>query len=134
MQQIRHSMDSHVSLFRKLALSLPNAIESAHMGHPDFRLNDRIFATLSAQSEGRGVLKLTPQQQDSFIREMPDVFEVIPGGWGRMGMTFVVLRQANEAILQGALTTAYNNVKSRQEDARSKRSQRPGKPKRPRLE
>jgi hypothetical protein len=127
-------MDSHVSLFRKLALSLPNAIESAHMVHPDFRLNDRIFATLSAQSKGRGVLKLTPQQQDSFIREMPDVFEVIPGGWGRMGMTFVVLRQANEPILQGALATAYNNVKSRQDDARSKRSQRPGKPKRPRLE
>jgi hypothetical protein len=127
-------MDSHVSLFRKLALSLPNAIESAHMGHPDFRLNDRIFATLSAQSKGRGVLKLTPQQQDSFIHEMPDVFEVIPGGWGRMGMTFVVLRQANEAILEGALATAYNNVKSRQDDARSKRSQRPGKPKRPRLE
>jgi hypothetical protein len=134
MQQIRHSMDSHVSLFRKLALSLPNAIESAHMGHPDFPLNDRIFATLSAQSKGRGVLKLTSQQQDSFIREMPDVFEVIPGGWGRMGMTFVVLGRANAAILEGALTTAYNNVKSRQEDARSKRSQRPGKPKRPRLE
>jgi hypothetical protein len=29
--------------FRKLALSFPEAIESAHMRHPDFRVGGKIF-------------------------------------------------------------------------------------------
>ena len=32
--------------FRDLALALDGAIEASHMGHPDFRANGRIFATL----------------------------------------------------------------------------------------
>ena len=40
-------MSSKIDLFRSLALSLPGAAESAHCGHPDFRVNGRIFATLS---------------------------------------------------------------------------------------
>ncbi len=32
--------------FRKLALALPEATESAHMSHPDFRVRNKIFATL----------------------------------------------------------------------------------------
>jgi len=53
-------MPSNEDTFRKLTLSLPNAIESAHMGHPDFRVlcadgKPRIFATLSGEASGRGV-------------------------------------------------------------------------------
>lgn len=32
--------------FRRLALSMPQAVESAHMDHPDFRVGKKIFATL----------------------------------------------------------------------------------------
>ena len=32
--------------FRRIAVGMDGAIESAHMGHPDFRVNGRIFATL----------------------------------------------------------------------------------------
>jgi len=124
------SKDPHVVLFRKLALSLPDAFESSHMGHPDFRLNDRIFATLSAQATGRGILKLTLAQQQAFTTDMPKVFEAIPGGWGRMGMTFVNLSQVDESTLEGALATAYHNVKSKQLDKKAKRS----KPNRSRLQ
>ena len=38
-----------VNEFRKLALSFPEAIESAHMHHPDFRVGGKIFATLACQ-------------------------------------------------------------------------------------
>ena len=107
-------MKPQIDLFRKLALALPDATEGAHMGHPDFRLNDRIFATLSAQERGLGVLKLTVEQQQSFIAEMPKIFEPVQGGWGRMGMTFVDLHHVDEATLQGALATAYNNLKAKQ--------------------
>ena len=33
--------------FRQMALALPEATELAHMHHPDFRVNGRIFATLA---------------------------------------------------------------------------------------
>jgi hypothetical protein len=107
-------MKPRVDLFRRLALTLPEAVESSHMGHPDFRLNDRIFATLSAQERGRGTLKLTVEQQQSFIAERPTIFEPVQGGWGRMGMTFVDLGHVDEETLKGALITAYNNVKLKQ--------------------
>jgi hypothetical protein len=107
-------MDAGINLFRRLALALPGAKESSHMGHPDFRLDDRIFATLSAQDRGLGVLKLTVEQQQSFVTELPAIFSPVQGGWGRMGMTFVDLHHVDETTLKGALSTAYNNVRSKQ--------------------
>ena len=61
------------------------------MGSPDFRVNGRIFATLASQKQGYGNLKLTPEQQQEFVREAPEIFVPIHGGWGRMGMTHIVL-------------------------------------------
>ena len=54
--------------FRRLALSLPEATESAHMGHPDFRVRGKIFATLGSPDDGWGMVKLTPEQQDAFVQ------------------------------------------------------------------
>lgn len=103
-------MARRVDLFRHLACSLPGAEESSHMGNPDFRVGGRIFATLSGQARGRGVLKLTLEQQAAFISELPEVFEPVQGGWGRMGMTYIVLDNADDATMSGALATAHRNV------------------------
>lgn len=43
--------------FRILALSLPEATEAAHVGHPDFRIRGKIFATLGPD-EAWGMVKL----------------------------------------------------------------------------
>lgn len=75
--------------FRRIALSLEGAGESAHMGAPDFRVGGRIFATLASQSQGYGNLMLTPEQQAEFVTELPEVFLPIAGGWGRMGATHI---------------------------------------------
>jgi hypothetical protein len=107
------SITAPIALFRKLALSLEGAIESSHMNHPDFRFNNRIFATLSAQEKGFGVLKLTVEQQQAFLADQPHIFSPVQGGWGRMGMTFIHLNQADESIMAGALKTAYNNIASK---------------------
>jgi hypothetical protein len=40
--------------FRRIALSFPDAAESAHMGPTDFRVGGRIFATLASEHEGFG--------------------------------------------------------------------------------
>jgi hypothetical protein len=111
--------NSHIALFRRLALALPAAVESSHMNHPDFRLNNQIFATLSAQEKGCGVLKLTLDQQSAFIADQPHIFSPVQGGWGRMGMTFLHLDQADESIMAGALKTAYNNLQEKQSQKKS---------------
>jgi hypothetical protein len=105
---------SGITLFRRLALQLPGAVESSHMNHPDFRLNNQIFATLSAQEKGCGVLKLTLDQQAAFVTDQPHIFSPVQGGWGRMGMTYIQLDQADESIMAGALKTAYQNLHAKQ--------------------
>ena len=92
--------------FRRIALSLEGVEESSHMGSPDFRVGGRIFATLAAQAMGYGNLMLTPEVQAEFAAEAPEVFVPIAGGWGRNGATHVVLVNANEDLLKGALQTA----------------------------
>ena len=93
--------------FKRLALSLEGAEEGSHMGAVDFRVGGRIFATLASQAQGYGNLALTPEQQATFGEELPDVFVPIAGGWGRMGMTHIVLARASEDVLKGALETAW---------------------------
>ena len=96
--------------FRRMALSLPEATESAHMGHPDFRVKGKIFATLDYPEPGWGMVKLTPEQQAVFVRSEPEVFQPCTGGWGKRGCTTVCLEAADESSLRQALTAAWRNV------------------------
>jgi hypothetical protein len=93
--------------FRRIALSMPGAEESSHMGSPDFRVGGRIFATLASQKQGYGNLMLTPELQAEFVADAPEIFLPIPGGWGRTGSTHIILAAADENTLHGALQTAY---------------------------
>jgi hypothetical protein len=93
--------------FRRLALRLEGAEEGSHMGAADFRVGGRIFATLASQDQGYGNLMLSPAQQVEFVKEQPDIFVPIAGGWGRMGATHIRLAAANEDVLAGALQTAW---------------------------
>ena len=93
--------------FRRIALSLPGAEESSHMGSPDFRVGGRIFATLAAQKQGYGNVMLTPEQQAAFVDEAPGIFVPIAGGWGRSGATHIRLASATEDVLAGALQAAW---------------------------
>ena len=100
--------------FRRLALSMPEASEGGHMGHPDFRLGGKIFATLCYPDESWGMVKLTPDQQEAFVSAEPAVFVPVKGGWGRRGATNVRLRPAKTASLRVALAAAWRNVAPRQ--------------------
>jgi hypothetical protein len=93
--------------FRRIALSLPGAEESSHMGAADFRVGGRIFATLAAEKQGYGNLMLTLEQQTAFVGEAPDLFLPVAGGWGRMGITHIRLAVASEDVLEGALRAAW---------------------------
>jgi len=63
MIQSRKESDLTADNFRQMALGYPGAVESAHMNHPDFRINGKIFATLGVPDEGCVMAKLTPEQQ-----------------------------------------------------------------------
>jgi hypothetical protein len=93
--------------FREMALSFPEAVEAAHMGHPDFRVGGKIFATLGYQNEGCGVLLLSPEEQQEMISHDPKMFEPVPGGWGRRGSTQVVLARITRAVLEAAMRKAW---------------------------
>jgi hypothetical protein len=84
--------------FRRIALGMRDAVEAAHMGHPDFRVGGRIFATLQANDEW-GVVMLTPEQQQHFVRNYPDVFMAAAGAWGLQGSTTVRLGAADEEVV-----------------------------------
>ena len=96
--------------FRKLALSFPEAIESAHMHHPDFRVRGKIFATLEYPNKDWAVVKLTLREQKRFIQRDPDVFQPVKGAWGRRGNTNVYLPAAKIDIVRRALTAAWSNT------------------------
>jgi hypothetical protein len=99
--------------FRRLALALTEASEVGHMGHPDFRVRGKIFATLGYPDEGWGMVKLTPEQQEAFTSAEPEVFVPVKGGWGRQGATCVRLRAAKTRSLRVALAVAWENVAPR---------------------
>ena len=91
---------------RALALMLPGVEEGAHMGHPDFRVGGRIFATLWVDEE-RVVLKLPAEHQTLVVEAEPDLFEPVPGAWGRRGWTSLSLDGADEETLRSTLLMAW---------------------------
>lgn len=80
------------------------------MGHPDFRVRGKIFATLGAPDASFGMVKLTPEQQEGFVDKWPKVYVPVKGGWGRGGATNVRLGAATAATLRPGLETAWRNV------------------------
>ena len=96
--------------FRELALSFPEAIESPHMRHPDFRVGGRIFATLGYPDENSAMVKLSPDKQKEFVRRSPAVFATAEGAWGRQASTTVHLPSATIDIVRESLTTAWRNA------------------------
>lgn len=102
------------NVFRKLALSMPEATEGEHMGHPDFRVGGKIFATLtSTGDQDFGMVSLTPARQRDFIESVPDVFRPVKGGWGKRGATQVDLDAAKSKatpVIREALFAAWSKV------------------------
>jgi hypothetical protein len=99
--------------FRSLALGFPEAAELSHMGHPDFRVGGNIFATLGPDDDW-GMVKLTPEQQATFLRAQPKAFTPASGAWGRRGGTIVRLRSARKSMVKEAMILAWRNTAPKQ--------------------
>ena len=95
-----------------MALALPGAVEAAHVGHPDFRIANKVFASLGAPDASWAMVKLTPSQQRVLIENAPGIFKRCSGAWGERGYTNVKLPLADKAVLDSVLQAAAKNITS----------------------
>jgi hypothetical protein len=93
--------------FRRIALSFPEAEQSAHMDHPDFRVGGKIFATLGYPDENYGMVILPPEEQARLVQTYPKVFTPAKGAWGKRGSTTVHLEAVDKTTLQRAMKIAW---------------------------
>ncbi|WP_378948368.1 MmcQ/YjbR family DNA-binding protein [Mesorhizobium sp. ANAO-SY3R2] len=93
---------------RRFALALPETIEKSHFGKADFRVRNRVYATLPESADA--VVKLTPDQQELLASSEPAIFQPVNGGWGRQGWTRISLAAADEPTLRSALAMAWRNT------------------------
>jgi hypothetical protein len=93
--------------FRRIALAFPGTEEGSHMGHADFRVGGKIFATLGAPDAEWGMANLLPEQQDDFRSLSPDAFQPAAGAWGRSGSTLIRLSAVSDDLLEAALSAAW---------------------------
>ena len=80
------------------------------MNHPDFRIAGKIFATLGYSDGEHGMVKLTPEQQRTFLKKAPKAFSPSAGTWGKQGSTNVYLRSAKIDLIRTVLDLAAKNV------------------------
>ena len=104
--------------FRRIALGMKDAIEGAHMGHADFRVSGRIFATLGYPDAKWGMVALTPEQQEDALREHEGMSPA-KGAWGDKGATMVRLAAMDQETLGAALTQAWQNAVAKSSAKRS---------------
>ena len=93
--------------FRHIALEMEGAREGAHMGHPDFRVGGKIFATLHYPDSDSAVVLLNPEEQKDFVRLSPHAFAPVKGAWGLRGSTQLILSAADENMVREAVMTAW---------------------------
>ena len=93
--------------FRRIALSLAGADEGQHMGHADFRVGGKIFATLGYPDRRYGTIMLSPNDQELLVRDHPKAFKPASGAWGRSGSTSVLLRLASRRAVAIGLEAAW---------------------------
>jgi hypothetical protein len=99
--------------FRRLALSFPDTVEGSHMGHADFRVGGKIFASLGFPNPEHGMVKLSPDDQARFVDPETEAFMPCAGAWGRQGSTSVLLKKVNKTVLKDALQKAWSNTSSK---------------------
>lgn len=95
---------------RALALSLPGAEESSHFDQPDFRVRNRIFATLSLD-RGLTWIKVSHDDMLALSQADPDTYEAQP--WGKSSWVGVRLDRIDPGELRELVTEAWRGIAPR---------------------
>jgi len=98
-----------INSFRILALSFPEAIEAAHFEKTSFRVNKKIFSTVS-EKDKIAMVKLSVIDQSVFCDMSNGAMYPVQGGWGKQGATYIDLKKVKKKMLMDALVISYCNV------------------------
>ncbi|MFY9345417.1 MAG: MmcQ/YjbR family DNA-binding protein [Planctomycetota bacterium] len=115
--------------FRRLALALPDAVEGAHHGHPDFRAHGRIFASI-VPAWGQGMVRVPLAVQKKLVGRRGGAFVAANGAWGRAGATMVNLADAVVGEVRAALLEAWQFAAADAEKRAAKKPRAQRAPKR----
>jgi hypothetical protein len=95
---------------RRIALSMPEAEEKAHVGRPDFRIKNKIFVTIRP-AENYMVVKLSLADQSALVAMDPETFAV--NSWSHPGWTNVYMKRVTKEQLRSVVQSAWCNVAPR---------------------
>jgi hypothetical protein len=98
-----------IETFRQLALSFPETVEQPHFEKTSFRVDKKIFATLSFADQ-IAVFKLSEIDQSVFCSFDNTIIYPVKGNWGKQGWTMVALKKVKKYMLKDILKTAYCEV------------------------
>ena len=96
--------------FRAILLAQAEVVEGSHRGHADFRIKNRVIASLGYPDAEWGMLKLSPEQQAILVESEKNVFKPAPGSWGRNGNTLVRLAYIDDTTALSAIRMACGNA------------------------
>ena len=82
------------------------------MGHPDFRVRGKIFATIWPD-DAWGMVKLKPEHQHNFVEAHPGAIEPVPGYWGRKGATYVEYAALDPSLVHTLIELAWAGLAPR---------------------
>lgn len=88
------------------------------MGHADFRVGGKVFATLGYPDREHGALMLAPLQQDLLLQRHAKAFRPAPGAWGKAGSTIVVLKAAPKRVVAFALESAWKRRSTKRQGSK----------------
>ena len=94
---------------RKAALSFPETEEKPHFDLTSFRIKNKIFATIHAD-KNHMMVKLSAIDQSVFCSYDKDVIFPVPGGWGKLGATFINLKKVKKTMFLDAIKTAWKTT------------------------
>jgi hypothetical protein len=96
--------------FRRLALSMPDAHEEPHFERTSFRVQKKIFATMTADGKEAMVPVKDPDLVQTLLASHAEVF-FSHGGWTvRNGSLGVRLAKADPAMMKDLLTEAWKRI------------------------
>lgn len=97
---------------RKVALSLPEAVEQPHFEKTSFRVRGKIFATLTSDG-ARLMVKLPEEIKAALKGSDPDAILLLPGAWDRGGSTLIEVARMDAAKLADLIRLAWRQVAPR---------------------
>jgi hypothetical protein len=96
--------------FQSAALALPEAYEEPHFERTSFRVQKKIFATMTPDGKEAMVRVKPPERVAMLLETHPDVFFSYGGWTARNGALGVRLAKASATLVKELLADAWRSI------------------------